>query len=222
MKALQAALGVTADGKAGPKTAAALKAHLERAGIIAGAWGRMDSVILDVTGFAEKGASAKLSGKPVVGDWMAVAASVLGQHEDHDADELDAWLASDGEWAHRANDIPWCGEFVATSLALSGHKNKLKNPLGARNWMAFGEPCKPKFGSIMVFWRGRKDGWQGHVGFYVGEEAGHYHILGGNQGNKVSVARIAKSRFLGARWPVDAADPKPFTVKPGMTTVNEA
>jgi hypothetical protein len=49
----------------------------------------------------------------------------------------------------------------------------------------------------MVF--SRKGG--GHVGFLLSEDADTYHILGGNQSDTVNVARIAKSRFVGARWP---------------------
>jgi uncharacterized protein (TIGR02594 family) len=153
---------------------------------------------------------------------MAIAASVLGQHERRNAGALDGFLASDGEWDHEAAEIPWCGEFVDTCMNLSDHRANLENPLGARNWLKFGNPVEPSFGAVMVFWRGRQDGWQGHVGFYVGEDSTHFHILGGNQGNRVSVARIARTRLLGARWPIGGADPKPFTVKPGMTTVNEA
>ncbi|MEG8056929.1 hypothetical protein QP150_09490 [Sphingomonas sp. 22L2VL55-3] len=41
----------------------------------------------------------------------------------------------------------------------------------------------------------------GHVGFYVGEDATAYHVLGGNQGDTVSVARIAKDRCIARRWP---------------------
>jgi hypothetical protein len=41
----------------------------------------------------------------------------------------------------------------------------------------------------------------GHVGFYVGEDKDAYHILGGNQSDMVSVARVAKDRHVDARWP---------------------
>lgn len=56
----------------------------------------------------------------------------------------------------------------------------------------------------MVFWRGKKSGWSGHVGFYVSEDSGTYHILGGNQSNAVTITKVRKGRFLGARWPKTA------------------
>ena len=41
----------------------------------------------------------------------------------------------------------------------------------------------------------------GHVGFYVGEDKDAYHILGGNQSDMVSIARVAKDRHVATRWP---------------------
>ena len=75
------------------------------------------------------------------------------------------------------------------------------NPLGARNWGKFGTKCKPVLGSVLVFWRGSKNGAFGHVGFYHGEDDVAYHVLGGNQSDQVNVARVAKNRLLGARQP---------------------
>ena len=36
-------------------------------------------------------------------------------------------------------------------------------------------------------------------GVYVGEDRDAYHVIGGNQGDRVSIARKPKSRLLGAR-----------------------
>ncbi len=41
----------------------------------------------------------------------------------------------------------------------------------------------------------------GQVGFALGQDNTHFHVLGGNQSDAVTIARIAKSRLLGARWP---------------------
>ncbi len=54
---------------------------------------------------------------------------------------------------------------------------------------------------MLVFWRGTRDGWKRHVGFYAGEDASAYHVLGGNQNDSVSLARIGKERLLDIRWP---------------------
>lgn len=53
----------------------------------------------------------------------------------------------------------------------------------------------PELGNVLVF--SRKGG--GHVGVYVAEDATAYHVLGGNQGDIVSIKRVAKSRLIAAR-----------------------
>lgn len=97
-----------------------------------------------------------------------------------------------------------CGDAVETPIALTLSKEKLpENPYLARNWLKFGKPLEtPIYGSIGVFWREKKTGTKGHVGFLVGEDKDHYYVLGGNQRNSVNVTKISKERFLGARWPL--------------------
>jgi uncharacterized protein (TIGR02594 family) len=103
---------------------------------------------------------------------------------------------------YSGDDVPWCGLFTAHCVGATLPSEPLpNNPLGARNWNKFGSQIQPRLGAVLVFWRGSKDGWQGHVGFYAGEDSDAYHVLGGNQSNKVSIARVGKDRFLGARWP---------------------
>lgn len=100
------------------------------------------------------------------------------------------------------DDVPWCGMFMAHCLATCLPEDPIpSNPLGARNWGKYGTGVAPQFGAIMVFWRGSKAGTKGHVGLYWAEDATHFHVLGGNQSNSVSVVRVARNRLLGARWP---------------------
>ncbi len=114
------------------------------------------------------------------------------------AERLKIWYPNDG--------VPWCGLFVAQCISSQLRDEALPvNPLGARNWLKFGKSCKPQPGAVLVFWRGKKSGWSGHVGFYVSEDAGAYHVLGGNQSNAVTITKVRKKRFLGARWPKTAA-----------------
>ncbi len=64
-----------------------------------------------------------------------------------------------------------------------------------------------------------------HVGFAVGQDDTHFYVLGGNQSDAVTVARIAKSRFLGARWPatVPIRPQRLPSMQPGafLATTNE-
>jgi len=114
-------------------------------------------------------------------------------------------------WAKRlglgyAHDsTAWCGLFAAHCIGASLPDEPLpNNPLGARSWLAFGRKTSPRPGAVLVFWRGRESGWQGHVGFLAGEDAASFHVLGGNQSDAVTIARIARTRLLGARWPATA------------------
>jgi uncharacterized protein (TIGR02594 family) len=107
---------------------------------------------------------------------------------------------------HRATELgasddetPWCAAFVGWCLRMvfiqgSGRAN-------ARSYTAWGDACKAVPGAVTVLWRGKPDGWQGHVGFLVGQENGKVLLLGGNQGDAVSVRSYPSNRVLGYRWP---------------------
>jgi uncharacterized protein (TIGR02594 family) len=112
------------------------------------------------------------------------------------------------------DDIAWCGLFAAivTLRRMKQPAEVVKSPLWARNWAKYGiKSPAPGLGDILVFSRGSG----GHVGFYVAEDSTAYHVLGGNQFNKVSITRVAKDRLLAARRPVYASQPsavKPYRV----------
>ncbi|MBT7510493.1 MAG: hypothetical protein HN650_08785 [Rhodospirillaceae bacterium] len=112
------------------------------------------------------------------------------------------------------------------NLYRATHWEHVNGRRGARQWQKFGAPAMPTPGAILVFWRGSRDGWKGHVGFYAGEEADAYHVLGGNQGNSVSIARMRRDRLLEARWPATAPilDAGPVEIATGETmfSTNEA
>ncbi len=95
------------------------------------------------------------------------------------------------------DEIPWCGLYVAI-VCKRADKEVVTNPLWARNWLKFGtKQPTAMLGDILVFSRGTG----GHVGFYVGEDKDCYHVLGGNQGDKVCVTRVRKLRCIGVRRP---------------------
>ncbi|MEG3166476.1 TIGR02594 family protein [Sphingomonas sp. PB2P19] len=100
---------------------------------------------------------------------------------------------------YNADSVPWCGVFVAYCLQEDG----IEPPsvaVRATSWSTWGQALRPERlapGAIMVF--ERPGG--GHVGFYVGEDAKAYHILGGNQGDAVTIARVVKTRCIARRWP---------------------
>lgn len=134
--------------------------------------------------------------------WVAALQAVTGLHEVKDRDRLARWLRSDGKTLGDPSKLPWCGDAVDTAIALALPDEPRpgalgQNPYWARNWLHLGMACLPCYGAVAVFVRYGG----GHVGFLVGEDTTHYHVLGGNQGNTVSVVRIDKKRCLGTRWP---------------------
>jgi len=146
--------------------------------------------------------------------WMATAKKLIGTREisgKRSNNVIMSWARALGRSVRNTytnDDIPWCGLFVAHIFNENGINQGPPNPLGARQWLKFGESCDPQYGAVMVFWRGKKSGWAGPVGVYVSEDENYYHILGGNQSNSVNVTKVAKSRFLGARWPKGYGDLK--------------
>jgi len=153
--------------------------------------------------------------------WLQAARSFVGVKEIHGPasnSKILEWARGLGGWVsgwYRDDDTPWCGLFVGHCISTTLPSEPLpSNPLAAKEWLKFGKPLDhAATGCILVF--SRAGG--GHVGFCVGEDAQAYHVLGGNQGNSVSIARIAKDRLVGMRWPSSVPVPasQPMTSSTG-------
>ena len=107
----------------------------------------------------------------------------------------------------------WCAAFVNAVLELDNipnlHDVGSTAPLMARSFLSWGLPIESENiqrGDIVVFPRGNQ-GWQGHVGFYIGQTVHDnglfYLILGGNQDQMVSVEKYTAKRALAIRRPID-------------------
>ena len=131
---------------------------------------------------------------------------------------------------YRHDAIPWCGLFTAivahrANIDRRSERNPPRLYLSALEWAAFGTSV-PKgaaaLGDVLVF--KRKGG--GHVGLYVGHDASAFHVLGGNQSDRVSISRLSRNRLVAVRRPVYRA--QPANVRPiplaasGSLSVNEA
>lgn len=127
--------------------------------------------------------------------------------------KLRAWWTDD--------ETPWCGTFVAHCLQVAGLPI-IKNWFRAKEWAEYGSNLRSTHvapGAILVF--AREGG--GHVGFYVGEDANFYFVLGGNQSNSVNVMKLAKARCIAIRWPKDVPVlGKPVRMAGGIVSKNEA
>jgi uncharacterized protein (TIGR02594 family) len=134
-----------------------------------------------------------------------------------------AWADECGlEATYTADSVPWCGLFMAVVAKRAG-KLPPSSPLWALSWAKFGEEAgQPRLGDVLTFVRPGG----GHVGIYIGEDQASFHVLGGNQGDKVSIVRIAKERLYAARRPRYINRPptvQPYVLaKRGALSFNEA
>ena len=126
---------------------------------------------------------------------------------------------------YTADSIPWCGLYVGICVSRAGFVPP-DILVRAKQWADWGNTVKTHdaaLGDVLVF--DRRGG--GHVGFYVGEDAEAYHVLGGNQSDQVNIRRLSKSRLIAVRrCPWKRSQPK--SVKPvalakiGIVSTNEA
>lgn len=138
------------------------------------------------------------------GSPMSVAKSYLGANETRDTKVLAEFFEKAGGQKLDPAKTAWCAAFVNAALGASGQQGT--GTLLARDFLKVGTATdRPAEGDIVVLTRGDPRGWQGHVGFYAGRDSnGNVLVLGGNQGNKVSVQSYPASRVLGYRKPPEA------------------
>lgn len=130
---------------------------------------------------------------------MTAAQSMLGKAEQPNREELADYLRTGGQNLDPATTA-WCAAFVNASLAKAGRQGT--GALNARSFLDWGQAVdKPQPGDIAVFSRGDPNGWQGHVGFFqdIDPATGRINVLGGNQGDSVSVAGFDPGQLLGYR-----------------------
>lgn len=132
--------------------------------------------------------------------WIAEARAHIGLKEivgpKHNNTIL-GWLKSLSAW-WSDDETPWCGVFVANCLRKAG-RDLPRHWYRAKDYLTYGTTLdNPAYGSIAVLTR---EGG-GHVAFVVGKDKqGNILLLGGNQGNMVSIAKYHPDRIISYRWP---------------------
>lgn len=136
--------------------------------------------------------------------WMQVARGELGVAETPGPRHTNRILEYHATTTLRAtsDEIAWCSSFVNWVFVQAGILGT--SSAAARSWLDWGcEINAPREGCVAVLSRGLNPA-SGHVGFYVGSDGGRVRLLGGNQGNAVSIASFPASRVLGYRLPIAA------------------
>jgi uncharacterized protein (TIGR02594 family) len=103
------------------------------------------------------------------------------------------WLKELGFSWIKDDETAWCGTALAIAAVRAGVA--IRNPEMPRAfwWLGWGTPVAvPELSDVLVF-------AFSHVGIYVGEDQTHYHVLGGNQGNRHGIARFPKNTLKAAR-----------------------
>ncbi len=129
-------------------------------------------------------------------NWIPSAESDLGLHEVNDKSEVAKYttysgLNSDAGTFTFSDGVggvhPWCGCFVNYHLEESGYPGPEVNAAAVENWNGTWRTWnsgtkieKPTYGAIVTL-------GDAHMGIVVGMSGDNILILGGNQGNKVSV-----------------------------------
>jgi uncharacterized protein (TIGR02594 family) len=91
------------------------------------------------------------------------------------------------------DEVPWCSAYANWVMMMAGKPRT--NSAAALSWNTYGKELKiPVYGCIVVF--------KHHVGFWVEDAGLNLRLLGGNQGNKVSIAPFAKKEVLSYRYPL--------------------
>jgi uncharacterized protein (TIGR02594 family) len=131
-------------------------------------------------------------------DPYEIASTLIGKGEVPDQAAIQDFLQTGGVNLDPVTTA-WCAAFVNASLGQAGMEGTGK--LNARSFMDWGEGVdQPQRGDVAVFSRGDPSSGLGHVGFFDGYNPdGTIRVLGGNQGDKVSVANYTADNLLGFR-----------------------
>lgn len=142
--------------------------------------------------------------------WLKAAFSDLGLHEvkgrQHN-DRIVEMFTIAGHPEIKDDETAWCSAAVNTWMVEAGLRGT--GALNARSWLTWGRPVNtdkaiPR-GAVLVFRRGNSS-WQGHVCLLLEDNGRTLVVLGGNQGDSVSIARYSREALLGARLPNTAGN----------------
>lgn len=106
-------------------------------------------------------------------------------------------------WEHLPSTADWCSAAMKVWHLRAGVECSRATP-AARSWLHSGEQVEladAREGDVIVLWRGKPGGWQGHVAFLakVPAQGEDLLLLGGNTRGAVAERAYPLGRLLGIR-----------------------
>lgn len=108
-----------------------------------------------------------------------------------------AFLKADDPWPEH-DEVPWCSGFM--NFICKCCATRRSRSLAAISWLNIGyvildiKECVAGFDIVILSREGGN-----HVGFYIKHDDTHVWLLGGNQGDQVSIAAFPRTRIKGIR-----------------------
>jgi uncharacterized protein (TIGR02594 family) len=136
--------------------------------------------------------------------WLPIALAEHGIRETpgprSTARILEYERATNGGPSQRGDETPWCSSYANWVMQTAGYPGTRSK--AARSWLTYGVGIQvPRLGAIAVCMRDDPENPDAaHVAFLVGIIGSQMLLLGGNQGNAVSIRPYPVTRLTALRW----------------------
>lgn len=148
----------------------------------------------------------------IIPSWLSFARRLIGTKEkigpEHNPVVLKFWETAQIKFRVVDDETPWCAAFVGAMLFSVGYpgtcSGMARSYSNSNLFIKIPDESPIPIGAIAVFSSPSRGKTAGHVGFVEGQTPTHLLILGGNQGNSVSVAPFPRSNLIGLFWPAKA------------------
>lgn len=95
------------------------------------------------------------------------------------------------------DEVPWCSSFMNAAAASTGFP--YTKSAAAKSWLKYGEEGDGSVGDIAVFTRGETGGHVAFINSPYKKGDKFVEVLGGNQGDTISVAKYKAENLLAIR-----------------------
>jgi uncharacterized protein (TIGR02594 family) len=141
---------------------------------------------------------SSLSGTMSEPAWLVRARTFIGFHETGNNRGIEEFIS---EAKTGSLGDPWCAIFANAMLESVGVRGTRSPAARSFEDNANFSSTQPIVGCIVTFWRVSPDSGQGHVGFFLGQDANNVQLLSGNDDDQVEIAPHPRSRVTGYWWP---------------------